>query len=130
MRVALALSQVLRALRMRRLVLIFIAAIAAMPCAAEEMAIGFVYLRDVDPTILQDMRYAGTGNFTGHAVNGYDASECVLVRKAAEGLPGVKRVQPWSAAFTAAASSFKSKGFCKNMNSSLSDRLRRKASSA
>jgi D-alanyl-D-alanine dipeptidase len=75
---------------MRRLVLIFIAAIAATPCAAEEMANGFVYLRDVDPTILQDMRYAGTGNFTGHTVNGYDAPECVLVREAAEGLKAVQ----------------------------------------
>ena len=75
---------------MRRPALIFIAAIAATPCAAEEMANGFVYLRDVDPTILQDMRYAGPGNFTGHAVNGYDAPECVLVREAAEGLKAVQ----------------------------------------
>jgi D-alanyl-D-alanine dipeptidase len=75
---------------MRRLVLLLIAAIAATPCAAEEMADGFVYLRDVDPTILQDMRYAGTDNFTGHAVNGYDAPECVLVREAAEGLKAVQ----------------------------------------
>ena len=75
---------------MRRPALIFIAAIAATPCAAEEMANGFVYLRDVDPTILQDMRYAGTDNFTGHAVNGYDAPECVLVREAAEGLRAVQ----------------------------------------
>ena len=51
---------------------------------------GFVYLRDVDPTILQDMRYAGTDNFTGHAVNGYDAPECVLVREAAEALKAVQ----------------------------------------
>lgn len=70
---------------MRRLVFL-IAAIAVAPCAAEEMAKGFVYLRDVDPTILQDMRYAGTKNFTGHAVNGYDAPECVLVREAADAL--------------------------------------------
>ena len=75
---------------MRRPALIFIAAIAATPCAAEEMANGFVYLRDVDPTILQDMRYAGTDNFTGRAVNGYDAPECVLVREAAEGLRAVQ----------------------------------------
>jgi D-alanyl-D-alanine dipeptidase len=83
-------ANVHRALRMRRLVLLLIAAIAATPCAAEEMADGFVYLRDVDPTILQDMRYAGTDNFTGHAVNGYDAPECVLVREAAEGLKAVQ----------------------------------------
>lgn len=74
---------------MRRLVFL-IAAIAAAPCAAEDMASGFVYLRDVDPTILQDMRYAGTNNFTGHPVPGYDATECVLVREAADALKAVQ----------------------------------------
>lgn len=47
---------------------------------------GFVYLRDVDPTIQQDMRYAGSANFTGRPVPGYDAPECILVRDAAEAL--------------------------------------------
>ncbi len=46
----------------------------------------FVYLRDVDPTIQQDMRYAGSDNFTGRRVPGYDAPECILVREAAEAL--------------------------------------------
>jgi D-alanyl-D-alanine dipeptidase len=46
----------------------------------------FVYLRDIDPTIQQDMRYAGSKNFTGKPVPGYDAAECVLVRQAAEAL--------------------------------------------
>ena len=46
----------------------------------------FVYLRDVDPTIQQDMRYAGSDNFTGGPVPGYDAPECILVREAAEAL--------------------------------------------
>ncbi|MEM7191813.1 MAG: M15 family metallopeptidase [Pseudomonadota bacterium] len=46
----------------------------------------FVYLRDVDPTIQQDMRYAGSVNFTGRPVPGYDAPECILVREAAEAL--------------------------------------------
>jgi zinc D-Ala-D-Ala dipeptidase len=50
----------------------------------------FVYLRDVDPTIQQDMRYAAAGNFTGHKVPGYDAPECVLVRQAAEALKAVE----------------------------------------
>jgi zinc D-Ala-D-Ala dipeptidase len=77
-------------LRMRRPVFLLIAAVAAAPCAAEDMARGFVYLRDVDPTILQDMRYAGSDNFTGHAVPGYDAPECVLVRQAAEALKTVQ----------------------------------------
>lgn len=75
---------------MRRLVLLFIAAIAATPCDAEGMTEGFVYLRDVDPTIQQDMRYAGAHNFTGHAVPGYEAPECVLVSQAAEALKAVQ----------------------------------------
>ena len=47
---------------------------------------GFVYLYDVDPSIEQDMRYAGPNNFTRQPVPGYDAAECVLVREAAEAL--------------------------------------------
>jgi len=46
----------------------------------------FVYLRDIDPSIQQDMRYAGSDNFTGKPVPGYDAPECVLVREAADAL--------------------------------------------
>ncbi|MDJ0514267.1 MAG: M15 family metallopeptidase [Methyloceanibacter sp.] len=46
----------------------------------------FVYLRDVDPTIQQDMRYFSSNNFTRQPVPGYDAPECVLVREAAEAL--------------------------------------------
>jgi D-alanyl-D-alanine dipeptidase len=40
----------------------------------------FVYLRDIDPTIIQDIRYATTNNFTGHRLAGYDAPECVVKR--------------------------------------------------
>ena len=64
---------------------------ASPPSAgAEAMPKDFVYLADIDPTIQQDMRYAGATNFTGNPVPGYDAPECVLVRPAAEAL---KRVQ-------------------------------------
>jgi D-alanyl-D-alanine dipeptidase len=51
---------------------------------------GFVYLRDSDPTIAQDIRYAGSDNFVGRPLPGYDAAECVLRREVAEAL---KRVQ-------------------------------------
>jgi D-alanyl-D-alanine dipeptidase len=57
---------------------------------ASEKPQDFVYLRDIDPTIQQDMRYAGSGNFTGAKVPGYDAPECVLVRQAAEALKAVQ----------------------------------------
>ncbi|MGE0565012.1 MAG: M15 family metallopeptidase [Pseudolabrys sp.] len=49
-----------------------------------------VYLRDIDPSIRQDMRYAGYDNFTGRPLPGYRAAECILRRPAAIAL---KRVQ-------------------------------------
>ena len=62
----------------------------ALPAVAGEMPQGFVYLRDVDSSIQQDMRYAGSANFLGHPVTGYDAAECVLVSLAANGLKAVQ----------------------------------------
>jgi D-alanyl-D-alanine dipeptidase len=50
----------------------------------------FVYLRDIDVTIGQDMRYASPRNFTGKPLPGYGAAECVLRHDAALAL---KRVQ-------------------------------------
>jgi len=41
----------------------------------------FVYLRDVDPTIIQDVRYASSNNFVGRRLAGYDAAECVVTRE-------------------------------------------------
>jgi D-alanyl-D-alanine dipeptidase len=77
---------------MRRLQYRLIAVLAlTLPAgAAERLPEGFVYLRDVDSSIPQDMRYAGPDNFTGHPLPGYDAPECMLRRKAAEAL---RRVQ-------------------------------------
>ncbi len=51
----------------------------------------FVYLRDVDPSIIQDMRYAGDDNFMGGPVPGYKASECILLRSAAKALSRVQK---------------------------------------
>ena len=47
---------------------------------------GFVYLGDIDPSIIQDPRYAGPHNFVGRPIAGYDAAECVLTEKAARAL--------------------------------------------
>jgi zinc D-Ala-D-Ala dipeptidase len=51
---------------------------------------GFVYLRDIDPTIAQDIRYAGSDNFVGRPLPGYEAAECILRQDVASAL---KRVQ-------------------------------------
>jgi zinc D-Ala-D-Ala dipeptidase len=65
--------------------------LAAAPLAAREsLPAGFVYLRDVDPSIVQDMRYATPNNFTGRPLPGYAAPECVLRRDMAQALARVQ----------------------------------------
>jgi D-alanyl-D-alanine dipeptidase len=50
----------------------------------------FIALRDVAPSIVQEMRYAGNHNFLGRPVAGYQAAECLLTRPAAEALGRVQ----------------------------------------
>jgi zinc D-Ala-D-Ala dipeptidase len=47
---------------------------------------GFTQLSTIAPDIVQDMRYAGSDNFTGHPVPGYDAPQCWLRADAARAL--------------------------------------------
>lgn len=77
--------------RSRRAVFLFCLAccIAATPVRGAEPSrppMGFVHLRDVDDTIVQDIRYATAANFTRTRVPGYLAGECILLREAAEAL--------------------------------------------
>src|SRR5689334_25107148 len=67
--------------------------ILAFPRAAAgqgAMPPGFVYLRDIDGSIAQDIRYAGYDNFVGRPLPGYDAPECIVQRDVALAL---KRAQ-------------------------------------
>ncbi len=50
------------------------------------MPADFVALRDIDSSILQDIRYATSHNFTGDRVDGYLTPTCILTRPAAEAL--------------------------------------------
>ena len=43
----------------------------------------FVYLSDIDPTILQEIRYATAHNFIGEPIRGYQKPICMLTKKAA-----------------------------------------------
>lgn len=52
---------------------------------------GFVVLREVDPSVREDMRYAGARNFTGSVVDGYEEPVCLLARPAAEALRRAQR---------------------------------------
>jgi len=69
------------------LVLLLLTAPAA---AREPLPAGFVYLRDVAPSIAQEIRYATPNNFTAAPLPGYGAGECVLRREAAEALARVQ----------------------------------------
>ncbi len=51
---------------------------------------GFVYLKDVDPSIQIDVRYATSNNFVGEKVDGYKVKKIVITRRAAVAL---KKVQ-------------------------------------
>jgi D-alanyl-D-alanine dipeptidase len=60
------------------------------PVEAQEIADGFVWLRDVAPTIEQDIRYYGSHNFIGRPIVGYEAPECILTRQTAEALLAIQ----------------------------------------
>jgi D-alanyl-D-alanine dipeptidase len=52
----------------------------------------FVALSDIDPTIIQEIRYITPHNFTGVAVNGYRQPMCILTRAAATALHKAQRI--------------------------------------
>ena len=79
-----------RAVRDFIFVLIISGRAFASPATAEGAPPGFLYLRDIDPTIEQDLRYAGSDNFVGHPLPGYEAAECVLRVAAARALQAVQ----------------------------------------
>ena len=47
---------------------------------------GFGRLRDVAPSIQQDIRYASPFNFTGQIVPGYERAECIVLERTAKAL--------------------------------------------
>jgi D-alanyl-D-alanine dipeptidase len=76
-----------------RAVLVLILMTLPVPAlAATALPRGFVYLRDTDPTIVQDIRYAGSHNFVGRPIAGYRAAECILSDRAATALKTVQGV--------------------------------------
>jgi D-alanyl-D-alanine dipeptidase len=72
--------------------LAILAGLAAAPATAraDSLPAGFVRLADVDASIRQDMRYAGSDNFVGRRLAGYEAAACILTEKAAHALARVQ----------------------------------------
>jgi len=50
----------------------------------------FVYLDQIDPTIIQDLRYATAYNFVGRQIDGYESGRCILTKLAAQHLHEVQ----------------------------------------
>ncbi|MFI6089968.1 M15 family metallopeptidase [Streptomyces sp. NPDC051218] len=73
-----------------------LAAVAAAPSTAHakpepKAPDGFVALRDVDPTIIQEMRYLTPHNFVGEPIDGYKKPMCILTEPAAKALHKAQR---------------------------------------
>lgn len=61
---------------------------SAVGCALPE---GFVYLKDVDATIIQEIRFADTHNILDRPAEGYKSNQCILTRQAAVALSKVQK---------------------------------------
>ena len=66
---------------MRAILATILFAVSIGTAGAQSLPGGFVYLRDIDPSIIQDIRYATSNNFVGHPLAGYQAGECVVKRE-------------------------------------------------
>jgi D-alanyl-D-alanine dipeptidase len=70
-------------------------AFAAISCVglavAQSLPGDFVYLRDIDPSVIQDIRYAGSNNFIGRPLDGYGVAECVVKREVGLALKGIQQ---------------------------------------
>lgn len=62
----------------------------ALALSEEDRSKGFVYLHEIDPTILVSLRYGSNENFVGKSVDGYKKSVVIMTRSAALAL---KKVQ-------------------------------------
>jgi zinc D-Ala-D-Ala dipeptidase len=70
-----------------------LAAVAALsfPAVAQDRPASFVDAATVVPGLTADMRYAGSHNFVGRPIDGYQAPRCFLTQTAAEALAEVAR---------------------------------------
>ncbi len=70
---------------------LLITIISISSAAAQSLPGGFVYLRDIDPSIIQDIRYATANNFVGRPLAGYGAGECGVKREVGMRLKAIQQ---------------------------------------
>jgi D-alanyl-D-alanine dipeptidase len=73
------------------LVVLALVALGGGPGHGQELPGDFVLLSQIDPSIQQDLRYAGRHNFMGRRIAGYDGNECVVKRAVGAALREVQR---------------------------------------
>lgn len=71
---------------MMRWLLVAAIVVTCAPVSAQALPDDFVFLRDLDASIQQDIRYAGVNNFVGRKLVGYDSAECVVKRSVGQAL--------------------------------------------
>ena len=76
----------------RRALALAAAALAGLACAGGGAPAGpdLVSLAELAPGVALDMRYAGSDNFVGAPIDGYEAPICLLARPAAQALAAVQ----------------------------------------
>lgn len=76
-------------------ILIIVSFFAANQAIAQPK--GFVYLKDIDPTIIEDLRYPTYNNLVGRPIAGYEHAHCILTKRVALALSQVqKKLKPYS----------------------------------
>ncbi|BDU60314.1 hypothetical protein FLA4_07240 [Candidatus Rickettsia kotlanii] len=61
-----------------------------LPIYAKFLPKGFVYLKDIDPTIIQNMHYYSDENFVDKKVDGYKAPEAILTIETVKALKAIQ----------------------------------------
>jgi D-alanyl-D-alanine dipeptidase len=78
-------------MRMVRISLALIATFFAQAVIAKDLPASFVDGALVVPGLMADIRYAGSHNFVGRPIEGYEAPRCLLTQAAADALAAVAR---------------------------------------
>jgi len=76
---------------MLKLCLALVAAFGTQAALAQERPAAFVDAATVVPGLIVEMRYAGSHNFVGRPIDGYEAPRCLLTKPAANALAGVAK---------------------------------------
>jgi len=76
---------------MRKSIFALLVAFIARAALAQEQPAAFVDAATVVPGLIADMRYAGSHNFVGQPIEGYEAPRCLLTQPAASALADVAR---------------------------------------